>query len=115
MILGHTGYSRYSGTATLLSGVVSTGAGSSESLQVTCSRFTVTVTWGGTSPTNTVVNLEGSIDGTNFGILGTSTVTATGTMFHVVDKPVNHIRGNYVSKSGGDGTTSVTMVVMAAE
>jgi hypothetical protein len=38
------------------------------------------------------------------------TVTATGTMWHTVNKPVRYVRGNYVSKSGGDGTTAVTLV-----
>lgn len=72
-------------------------------------EFTCVVTWSGTTPVDTTVALEGSLDGTTFAALSTQTITTTGTMFHVVDKYVRYVRGNYVSKTGGDATTAVTM------
>ena len=98
---------------TLLSAVTATGTGTAYDLKYATSQSTCTVTWGGTTPTNTVVALEGSIDNSTYAALATVTVTATGTMWHTVNKPVRYIRGNYVSKSGGDGTTAVTMVCVA--
>lgn len=93
----------------LLNAVTSTGTGSSINLNTYMDEFTCVVTWGGTTPTNTVVALQGSLDDTTFAALATETITATGTMFHVVDKSVRYVRGNYVSRSGGDATTAVTL------
>ena len=100
---------------TLLSAVTATGAGSATNLLRPLKRFSVTVTWSGTAPTNTVVSLDGSEDGTNFAALSTQTITASGTIFHVDVKPVIALKGNFVSKSGGDGTTAVTITFMAVE
>jgi len=94
-------------TDTLLAIQTATGAGaavSSNSTHITC-----VVTWGGTTPTNTVVAVEGSIDNSTWASLEAVTVTSSGTMFHIVDKYVKLIRGNYVSRSGGDATTAVTL------
>lgn len=99
---------------TLLSAVTATGSGTAVDIGKPYPLFTCAVTWGGTAPTNTVVALEGSIDGTTYAALQTVTVTATGTIFHVADKPVMYYRGNYVSKSGGDATTAVTMKCVKA-
>lgn len=98
---------------TLLSAKTTTGTGSTLPLQVYMDEFTCVVTWGGTTPTNTVVELQGSLDGTTFATLATVTVTATGQMFHVVDKMVQYVRGKYVSRSDGDATTAVTLKVSA--
>lgn len=95
----------------LLNAVTSTGTGTATVLDKLLSMHTITVTWGGTAPTSVVVALEGSCDGINYGALTTETITASPTLVHVVNKPVQYIRGNYVSKTGGDGTTSVTMTV----
>lgn len=103
----------YKEKITLLSAKTATGAGTAEPMKVPLSDFTCHVTWGGTAPTNTVVTLEGSIDNTTYATLSTMTITASGTMWHIANKPVNYIRGNYVSKSGGDGTTAVTLICIA--
>jgi len=97
---------------TLLNAVTTTGAGSTLDLSTVTKDFTHMITWGGTAPTNTVVRLEGSIDGVNWATLDSQTVTATNSIYFVTGKPVRYIRGNYVSKSGGDGTTSVTHKVL---
>jgi hypothetical protein len=94
---------------TLLSAVTSTGNGSSVDLKLFASRMTCTVVWGGTTPTSTITTLQGSIDNSTWGTLTTVTSTASGDMFHIVNKPVRYIRGGYTSKVGGDATTSVTM------
>ena len=100
---------------TLLNAVIATGPGTgvrlpSNTLGTVTSSFTCVVTWGGTTPTNTVVALEGSLDNLIYFVLSTNTVTSSPTPFFVTDKAVKYIRGNYVSKSGGDGTTAVTLV-----
>ena len=101
------------GPFTLLSAVTATGAGTALDLGFLTAKSTCHVTWSGTAPTNTVVALEGSINNSTYAALATVTVTATGTMWHMVNKPVRYLRGNYVSKSGGDGTTAVTMICTA--
>jgi len=97
---------------TLLSAATATGAGTALDLSTVVSSFTHMITWGGTVPTNTVVRLEGSIDGTNWATLDSQTVTLTNSIYFITGKPVRYIRGNYVSKSGGDATTSVTHKVL---
>ncbi len=96
-------------TNTLLNAVTSTGDGTPVDLGFTVSRFTVTIVWGGLIPTSTITTLKGSIDNITFATLVTQTSTASGDMYHVVNKPVRYILGGYTSKVGGDGTTSVTM------
>lgn len=97
------------GTVTLLDAVTATGAGAGLSLEGIIARHTFTIVWSGTTPTNTVVALEGTIDGVTWASLATVTATGSGTMAHIVDKPVMMVRANYVSKSGGDATTAVTV------
>ncbi len=102
-------------TNTLLSAVTATGVGSSIDLGGNASKHTCTVTWGGTVPTSTLINIWGSVDNT---FPATSTtlyltqqnVTATKRTFHIVNKPVRYLLGEYVSKVAGDDTTSVTIV-----
>jgi hypothetical protein len=101
----------------ILNAVTGTGTGSSfrlepNTLSTVTAFFTCQVTWGGTTPTSTVVAVNGSLDNTNFYPLATVTVTASPTLFHIANKPVKYIQGNYVSKVGGDGTTSVTLLCM---
>ena len=98
---------------TLLDAAVDTGAGSNYDLGESRSRFTCAVEWGGATPTSTTVKLQGSIDNVLWADLQTVVVSASGTMFHVIEKLVRYIRGNYVSKVGGDATTSVTMKCQA--
>lgn len=109
-LIGTASASQWLDNYVLMKSATATGAGTVLDLgNPMFAEFTCAVTWGGTAPTNTVVDLEGSIDNSTFDELATETVTATGTMFHVVDKPVRYIRGEYVSKSGGDATTAVTI------
>jgi len=96
-------------TITLLSAVTSTGAGSAQDLNHLISKSTCCVTWGGTTPTNTVVDIEGSIDNVTFDELATVTVTSSGTCFSIVNQPARHYRAEYVSKSGGGADTAVTV------
>jgi hypothetical protein len=99
----------YTNSTKLLRAVTATGTGNIFWLQVPMSKHMCTVTWGGTVPTDTYVILEGGQDGTNLVSLASTTITASPTSFHI-DKPsITHIRGNYVSKTDGDGTTSVTL------
>jgi len=58
-----------------------------------------------------VVALEGSIDGTNWFVLGTDSTTAAGVTI-VTDKPVLYLRGNVTTFTGG---TSVSADVIVAE
>jgi hypothetical protein len=97
------------GCITLLDAVTATGVGSGVSLQCILDKFTYSVVWSGTNPTNTVVSIDGSIDGITWEELDTLTVTSSGKLQHIVNKGVMVIRANYVSKSGGDSTTAVTV------
>lgn len=100
---------------TLLSTTTSTGTGTpillSLSSGVAVNAGSCVIVWGGTTPTNTIVYVEGSLDGITWPAqhLVEVTSTASGELFHWVNKPVKYLRGNYVSKTGGDATTSVTM------
>lgn len=85
--------------------------GVSKDLGFTCSKLSVLISWGGTAPTSTSTILQGSLDNTTFATLVTHSSTATGDMYHVVNKPVRYIKGGFASKVGGDSTTTVTMKV----
>ena len=56
------------------------------------------------SPTAVTLVLEGSIDGTNFFTLGTSTSTSSEMVF-VVDKPVTYVRFDLTTWTGGTDIT----------
>ena len=82
------------------------GAGASVDTVTGFDKWTWTVV-SDASATALTVNLEGSIDGTNWFVLDTYTGTAN-TMRHVVNKPVRYIRANVTSM--GDAT-SITVKV----
>ena len=65
--------------------------------------------------TNVVVQLDGSIDGTNFAqIIGPQTISANGhSVFSVSGRPVKFVRPRFVSESGGTAAV-VTLSVAAA-
>jgi hypothetical protein len=65
--------------------------------------------------TNVVVQLDGSIDGTNFAqIIGPQTITANGPFVYSVSGcPVKWVRPRFVSESGGTNAV-VTFNVAAA-
>lgn len=58
---------------------------------------------------NQTTNLEGSIDGTNFYVLDTST-TITAEMRHVAFKPILYVRGNCTIVGAGGGTVTVRFI-----
>ncbi len=103
------GSGKLEGTYTLLSAVTATGDGTAVDMGFTVSQFTVLTTWGGTAPTNIATALKGSIDNSSYIVLTANTMTASPNMYFTTAKPVRYIKGNYGSKSGGDGTTSLTM------
>lgn len=94
---------------TLLSAVTSTGTGTAKDLGYTVGQHTCVAAWGGTAPTDITFYVEGSIDNSTFVTLYSATMTASPVMTHIVYKPVRYLRGNYVSKTGGNGTTSLTI------
>jgi hypothetical protein len=65
--------------------------------------------------TNVVVQLDGSIDGTNFAqIIAPQTILANGhSVFSVSGRPVKFVRPRFVSESGGTAAV-VTLSVAAA-
>ena len=65
--------------------------------------------------TNVKVNLEGSIDGTNYGeIITEKTITSNGTsVYNVANTPVRWIRPKFISEAGGTAATVVFSVAAA--
>lgn len=100
-------------TYVLLTASTGTGDGTAVDLGFTVSQFSVLTIWGGTAPTNIVTSLKGSIDGTYYVTLSSNAMTGSPNMYFITSKPVRYIKGSYDTKSGGDGTTSVTMKVTA--
>ena len=73
-------------------------------------RYTWHLIVGGTgSFTSYTVNLEGSLDGTNWAQLDQST-NAAGEMRHVVNKPVRYIRANVVANVVASGVPTLTVI-----
>lgn len=87
-------------TATSLSAVTTTGAGTVFSVNPTQGSMYSKFTWqnvisGGTA-TTVSINLEGSLDNSTWGILDTSTSTST-EVRSVVNHPVKFVRCNLTS------------------
>ena len=56
--------------------------------------------------THVDVNLEGNLDGINFGVMRTEKITANGTYaYNVSGFPVKKIRANFFHESGGSSAT----------
>lgn len=92
----------------LLDAVTATGAGAAFSVpekptggQFGAFTWQIIITG---APTSITVNLEGSLDGTNWFQLDTYTGSAN-AMQHVVNKPVAYLRGNLVTLTGGSSPT----------
>jgi len=86
------------------------GAGATEALTSPLSTFTMqTVVTG--APTAVSVTLEGSLDGSNWTTIATSTST-TGDQQYAVDKPQTYVRANLGTLTGG--TSPVVTVYLAA-
>jgi RecA/RadA recombinase len=101
----------------VLDGAAATGASSSIKTNQ-CDQFTVQVAWtDGTDVTAFVIDLEGSLDDTNFYALANHTASAAelaadGLMFHVDSKLVNFVRANITTLTDA-GTPSVDVWVEA--
>ncbi len=98
----------------LLSGVYQTGVSNAHDLAGTVKAHTVSVVFtdADTSITVLVVDLEGTIDGTNWYVLASHTLsaaelTALAAMFHVADKPVKKVRTNIKTITGATSADSV--------
>ena len=73
-------------------------------------KRTCFVTTGATAPTSVAVKVYGSIDNSTFVNLASHTYTVASAdtrMFHIVNKPVRWLKGEFVGKVGGDATTTV--------
>lgn len=88
---------------TLLNAVTGAGAGASNNLKFLCTKMTWEIVLTG-SPTSAETSLEGSINGTTWYSLDTST-TITSEMRHIVNKPVLSVRANLISLVGGTAPT----------
>ena len=104
----------YTPALTLLDAVTSTGTGDSFSAGFFTGKLTCFLSTGGTAPISINVNVQGSIDGSTFvDMLNTdhtyTLATANTAAFSIINTPARYFKGKYVSKSGGDATTSVTM------
>lgn len=94
----------------LLNKVTTTGASAAVLLESPMSLFTMqTVVTG--APTGVSCTLQGSLDGTNWTTLATSTST-TGDQQYAVDKPQRYIRANLGTLTAGTAPT-VTAYVAA--
>lgn len=94
---------------TLLSAVVATGAGSSYMCGSGIEAHTVQAAITG-APTAVTVDLEGSLDGTTWFQLDTHAfsageLTATGAMWHVVNKVIKYVRANLATLTAGTSPT----------
>lgn len=97
--------------ARLLDRVTATGASAATRLAEPLGTFTVqTVLSGGTAVTAISITLQGSLDGTNWTTLATST-SLTGDQQYAVDKPQNYIRANWASVTA---TANPTLTVYVA-
>jgi len=87
-----------------------TGAGTAEALASPMSKFTMQTVVTDV-PTAVSVTLQGSLDGSNWTTIATSTST-TGDQQSVVDKPQTYVRANLGTLTGGVSPT-VTVYVAA--
>jgi hypothetical protein len=104
-------YTSYS-SQTLLAAVTVTGAGTTRQPGFAYKNHTWNTVITG-SPTTVSVTLEGSIDGTNWFVLDTSTSTSN-EMRHVTNKPVTYLRANLGTLSGGSTPTVTVYSVSVA-
>ena len=103
MVIQHT-FTALSGTGT--TDAIQTLIGPTSSL-APAKTHTVQVDTTG-SPSAATLQLEGSLDGVTWTALSPAMDVSSSTIFHVLDAPVSHIRGNLVSLTGGSAPT-VTM------
>ena len=99
---------------TLFSAVTATGAGTAQCLvwrgyTMPTQNHNCTATWSGTAPTNIVFNVNCGESATKIGNCSTQTMTASPWVFQLNKPATVCMQGDYVSKSGGDGTTALTL------
>lgn len=87
----------------LLEGATAVGAGTTFNLSAVRSKFTMVSAVTG-APTGVSLTLEGSIDGSTWYVLATSTSTTGDTQF-AVDKPARYVRANLGTLTGGTAPT----------
>ena len=90
---------------TLLDSVTGTGTGNSIATggpDGPSATFSVVVSYATAAPTGATVELEGSIDGTTWVSIGSTTdVTTTAVYFIVTNSPFPQIRGNLSAYTAG--------------
>jgi hypothetical protein len=67
-------------------------------------KYTVAVTTTG-SPSGCAMQIEGSLDNTNFFNLSGSQICTSNLMFHITEKPILYLRTNVTTLSGGTSPT----------
>lgn len=101
-------------SSTSLSAATATGAGTDVAVLNVQQTYTWAVTFATAAPSAQTTNLEGTIDGSNWFVLDTTTTTAAaGEMRHVVYKPVGRIRCNLAAYTQGSNA-GVTCVIYQA-
>jgi len=105
----HAQTTAYTGTPyTILSAQTATGPGTVYQLQPQVYSYTWTLTTAGTVTTASI-NLEGSTDNVHWYALDVASTSdtnwASGEMRHIVNKPVNYLRGNITALTGGGSIT----------
>jgi hypothetical protein len=93
----------------LLDAVTATGASDSKKFNYLVQDHTVQATITG-APSAVTVDLEGSLDGVTFfslesHVFTAGELTATGAMFHIIDKPVLFVNINLTTLTGGSAPT----------
>lgn len=93
---------------TLLNAVAAPTVGATNNLTFVTGKMTWEIVIGGALATQST-NLEGSLNGTTWYVLDTSTVV-TSEMRHVALKPVQYIRGNCTAQGAGGGNVTVRFI-----
>jgi hypothetical protein len=98
--------SRASKAFTLLSGVVATGAGTAQDTgkftRFTAQIIATSVTTGGT------MAIQGSLDGTNWGNISSTAVSANGSTMVNFEGAYPQVRGNLTARTDGTYTVLLT-------
>lgn len=95
---------------TSLDAAAATGAG--DTVRGTAANhFTFQVETTG-SPTTVVIGAEGSLDGTSWTELNEHTVSGTPDMFHIANKPLEYIRANLKTLTGGTSPTVTVKILV---
>lgn len=97
---------------TLLNAQTSTGLGSEYKLDKAYQFHRCMALWGGTIPTNIRFGIHFTDESEVYDTVNYEvdiTITSSPWRFYMVNKGGKFVKGNYISKSGGDGTTSMTL------